>query len=139
MNKSQLAMCAAKMAGLKNGRPKTVQNCTVSEEDKLAAEEAGKVFGVSRRQVFHALRVLREGCSKLIEQCETALVSAAASMDAGHRGRCLVGGQFGAPRSDLTEIALHSSHKPAETPNAIRNCRFFWARNGVIGDAGMSE
>ncbi len=72
-------MCAAKMAGLKNGsnqhRKEGVQNCTPSHTDTLASEEAGKVFGISRRQVFHALRVLREGCNKLIEQCETGVVS----------------------------------------------------------------
>jgi len=72
-------MCAAKMAGLKHGsnqhEREEVPNGTSSEEDKLAADEAGKVFGVGRTQVFRALRVLREGCNKLIEQCEMGLVS----------------------------------------------------------------
>jgi len=72
-------MCAAKMAGLKHGgdrRSETkVPNGTLDTSDTLAADEAGKVFGVGRRQVFRALRVLREGCSKLIEQCEAGKVS----------------------------------------------------------------
>lgn len=59
-------MCAAKMAGLKNGsnqhKKEGVPFGTPPDEDKLAADEAGKVFGVGRRQVFRALRVLREGC-----------------------------------------------------------------------------
>jgi len=67
------------VAGLKNGsnqhKKEGVQNCTPSNADTLAADEAAKVFSVSRRQVFHALRVLREGCNKLIEQCETGKVS----------------------------------------------------------------
>lgn len=47
-NNSQLAMCAAKMAGLKHGsnqhKREGVPNGTPNEEDKLAAEEAGKVL-----------------------------------------------------------------------------------------------
>ncbi len=74
-NKSQLAMCAAKMAGLKSGRPTTVPIGTVSDADKLAAEEAGTTFGIGRTPVFRALRVLREGCPKLIAQCENGEVA----------------------------------------------------------------
>jgi hypothetical protein len=41
----------------------------------MAADEAGAVFGVGRVQVFRALRVLREGCKQLIEQCERGEVA----------------------------------------------------------------
>lgn len=72
---SQKAMCAAKLAGLKEGRPsksETVQNCTVS--DPMPADDAAKTFGVGRRSVFHGLDVLRGGCEKLIGLCETGEV-----------------------------------------------------------------
>ena len=73
-NKSQLAMCAAKLAGLKNGsnRFKKVgaQNCAPTEGEQLASEDAAKMFGVSRRSVTSALMVLRDGTKPLIELCE---------------------------------------------------------------------
>ena len=68
-------MCAAKLAGLKNGRPKTVPNGTPSDADTLAAKEAGEAFGVGRVQVFRALCVLREGCKELVKQCEDGKVA----------------------------------------------------------------
>ena len=72
-------MCAAKLAGLKHGsnRHKKVEvpNGTPSEADTLAADEAGKAFGIGRRQVFRALRILREGCKELVKQCEDGKVA----------------------------------------------------------------
>jgi hypothetical protein len=72
-NKSQLAICAAKLAGLKHGGDRKseikVPNGTLIDVEAIAAEEAGKTFGVSRMQVFRALRVLREGCETLQALC----------------------------------------------------------------------
>lgn len=78
---SQRAMCAAKLAGLSEGRPsKTAQNCAVMSRD-----DAAKLFSVSPRSVTTALEVLRkaaEAVSKLCEQGELSVSKAAEFVEA---------------------------------------------------------
>lgn len=68
---SQKAMCAAKLAGLPEGRPaKTVSNDTVFSIDAVAA-----LFGVGRASVCRALEVLRKGCDAVVAMCERGELS----------------------------------------------------------------
>lgn len=65
---SQRGMCAAKMAGLPRGTNRyTKVEGPMGPSTSL--EEAGRMFGVSRKTVLRAFVVLQKGCQALINLC----------------------------------------------------------------------
>ena len=62
---SQLAMCAAKLPGVTNGRPKTQLNSQLFTQEQAAA-----MFSVGTKQIQCARKVKEDGARWLVELCE---------------------------------------------------------------------